>query len=268
MRRVKIIFRVLVFLVFGLLFHYVLPQHDMVKVTSTEVIRTDFSSFNRLFYAQTDAGGEEQPTRDLRLINTQKQQTMLLGFVQRDASKVMVYRNEDTGWIWPPYFKFDSSDLQAEAANLAKGDEWVVITHYGWRIRWLSIYPNAIGARVVSGPDVVVLPWVSFIFFALLAAGASCLCARCGASSASVRLIRCSTVQVSSWTRCKPAWLSAAGACRAGWGLGARRTLLSGRLRRLDFWLGGFAPGLLGLPQDIFGQKKLGIILRRGSRCF
>lgn len=171
MRRVKIIFRVLVFLVFGLLFHYVLPQHDMVKVTSTEVIRTDFSSFNRLFYAQTDAGGEEQPTRDLRLINTQKQQTMLLGFVQRDASKVMVYRNEDTGWIWPPYFKFDSSDLQAEAANLAKGDEWVVITHYGWRIRWLSIYPNAIGARVVSGPDVIVLPWVSFIFFALLVAG-------------------------------------------------------------------------------------------------
>lgn len=170
MRRLRMTVRILALLLFGLLFHYVLPQHDMVKVTSTEIIRTDFSSYNRIFYAQADSGGVEQPTRDLRLINTQKQRTVLLGFIPRDSSKVMVYRNEDTGWIWPPYFKFDSSDLQAEAANLAKGDEWVVITHYGWRIRWASIYPNAIGVRVVSGPDVTVLPWFSIFFFIFLAA--------------------------------------------------------------------------------------------------
>ena len=171
MHRIKIAFRVIVFLIFGALCHYVLPQHDVVKVTSTEVIRTDFSSYNRLFYAQADSGGVEQPTRDLRLINTNKKKTFLLGFIPRDKTGIMVYRNEDTGWIWPPYFKFDSSDLQAEAANVARGDEWAVITHYGWRIRWASIYPNAIAVRTIPSPDVTIIPWASIIFFLCLMGG-------------------------------------------------------------------------------------------------
>jgi len=158
-------------LVFGLL-HYVLPQHDVVRITSTEVIRADFTAFNRLFYAQADSGNAEQPTRDLRLINTEKKKTWLLGFMQRDATRIMVYRNEDTGWIWPPYFKFDSSDLQAEASasiSASGADEqWVVMTHYGWRNRLASIYPNAIGIRKVDGPDVRVIPWFNIGFFIFL----------------------------------------------------------------------------------------------------
>jgi hypothetical protein len=170
MQRFKTIVRVIALLVIGGFFHYVLPQHDVVKVTSTEIIRTDFSSLNRIFYAQADSGASDQPTRDLRLINTQKQKTFLLGFVPRDSSNVMVYRNEDTGWIWPPYFKFDSSDLHAEAANLARGEEWAVVTHYGWRIRWASIYPNAVAVRTVSGPDVTIIPWFNIFFFVFLTA--------------------------------------------------------------------------------------------------
>jgi len=170
MKRFKTIVRLLALLIAGLFFHYVLPQHDVVRVTSTEIIRTDFSAYNRIFYAQADSGASEQPTRDLRLINTQKQKTFLLGFLPRESEGVMVYRNEDTGWIWPPYFKFDSSDLQAEAANLARGDEWAVVTHYGWRIRWASIYPNAVGVRTVPGPDVRIIPWFNIFFFIFLMA--------------------------------------------------------------------------------------------------
>ncbi|WP_333712648.1 DUF1523 family protein, partial [Yoonia sp.] len=77
MQRIKIIFRVLVFVVIGAFFHYTLPQHDIVRVTSTEIIRTDFSGWNRLFFATADAGSADQDTRDLRLINTQKQNTWL-----------------------------------------------------------------------------------------------------------------------------------------------------------------------------------------------
>lgn len=168
MQRLKVILRVTVFVIAGLFLHYVLPQHDVVKVTSTEIIRTDFSGLNRMFYAQPDSGSAAQPTRDLRLINTQKQDTWLLGFVPRDSSSVMVYRNEDTGWIWPPYFKFDSADLQAEAANLARGDEWALVTHYGWRVRWASIYPNAVGLRTIPGPDVSIVPWFNIFFFIFL----------------------------------------------------------------------------------------------------
>ena len=168
MARVKFVLRLLVLSVFALFLHYVLPQHDIVKVTSTEVIRTDFNAFNRMFFASADSGAAAPDTRDLRLINTQKQNTFLLGFIPRDSSRVMVYRNEDTGWIWPPYFKFNSADLQAVAANLARGDQWVVVTHYGWRNRWLSIYPNAVRLRVVDSPDVRIIPWFNIAFFVFL----------------------------------------------------------------------------------------------------
>ncbi len=72
MERIKFYLRALVFVIAGLFLHYVLPQHDVVKLTSTEIIRTDFSGFNRIFYAQADSGAVEQPTRDLRLINTDR----------------------------------------------------------------------------------------------------------------------------------------------------------------------------------------------------
>jgi len=171
MRYVKISFRVLVVLVIGSFLHYVLPQHDIAKITSTEIIRTDLSGWNRIFYAQADSGSAELSTRDLRLINTQRQKAWLFGFIPREAEGVMVYRNEDSGWIWPPYFKFDSADLQAEAAaNVSPpGQErWVVITHYGWRNRFLSIYPNAVDIRPVEGPDVQIVPWFNIFFFVFL----------------------------------------------------------------------------------------------------
>ncbi len=171
MRYVKISFRVLVVLVIGSFLHYVLPQHDIAKITSTEIIRTDLSGWNRIFYAQADSGSAELSTRDLRLINAQRQKAWLFGFIPREAEGVMVYRNEDSGWIWPPYFKFDSADLQAEAAaNVSPpGQErWVVITHYGWRNRFLSIYPNAVDIRPVEGPDVRIVPWFNIFFFVFL----------------------------------------------------------------------------------------------------
>ncbi len=142
-------------------FHYVLPQHDIVRITSTEIIRTDFTRFNRIFYAQADAGSAENPTRDIRLINT----------VQTN-DKVMVFRNEDTGWIWPPYFKFDSSNLQAEAADLISNRNeplWVSVTHYGWRNEFFSIYPNAVAVKAVAGPDVRIIPWVNIVILLILA---------------------------------------------------------------------------------------------------
>ena len=170
MQRIKTIFLVILLVLGGGLLHYVLPQHDMVRVTSTEVIRTDFNRLNRIFYAQADSGASELATRDLRLINTEKKRTWLLGFIQREGTHVMVYRNEDTGWIWPPYFKFDSSDLQAEAAAaVSQGEEkWYVMTHYGWRNRYLTIFPNAIRLREVDSPDVTVIPWFNIFFFVFL----------------------------------------------------------------------------------------------------
>jgi hypothetical protein len=172
MRRIRITVRVIVVLVLFSFFHYVLPQHDIVRVTGTSIIPTDLGGLNSIFYAQTDSGNATLATRSLRLINTSKQDTYLLGFLTRTSESIMVYRNEDTGWIWPPYFKFDSSDLQATAdANISGPDtpRWVVVTHYGWRNRFFTIYPNAVAISPVAGPDVRIIPWFNIFFFAFLA---------------------------------------------------------------------------------------------------
>lgn len=141
--------------------HYTLPQHDIVKITGTYNRLTTIGSSNAWAYASPDTGtAESSTTRDIRFIEA----------AYPDGS-VMVYRNEDTGWIWPPYFKYDSSNLQAEAGNLksdAANPKWVVVTHYGWRLPILSIYPNAVSVREAAGPDERVIPYVSIVVIVFL----------------------------------------------------------------------------------------------------
>lgn len=148
---------------FGLGFlHYTLPQHDIVRVTNTYNRLTTVGTENAWAYSVPDSGtAEGDVTRDIRFIET--------AFPDGD---VMVYRNEDTGWVWPPYFKYDSSNLQAEAGNLKSGAEapkWVVVTHYGWRLPILSIYPNAVAIRLAEGPEESIIPWVNIVILTVLA---------------------------------------------------------------------------------------------------
>ncbi|MFB2593916.1 DUF1523 family protein [Paracoccus sp. p4-l81] len=143
---------------------YVLPQYDTVRITETYNRLTDLGA-NAIFYASSDSGTVEnaQGMRDIRFISG-----------VRPNGRVIVYRNEDTGWIWPPYFKYDSSNLQAEAANArstAQAPEWVRVTHYGWRVAWLSIYPNAIKIRPVAGPDAQGVNWPRLIILGLILIG-------------------------------------------------------------------------------------------------
>ena len=164
--RAGIAFFVLAFL------HYTLAQRDIVRITSTEVLRVDLSGWNRLFYTGGDSGNSANATRDLRLINA-----------VYPNGKVIVYRNEDTGWFaWPPYFKTNSSDITAQAENY-KSDgvtpKWVAITHYGWRFSPLSIYPNVLKIRPVATSDVRLFPWFNVIVLVslgLLALGFYRLC--------------------------------------------------------------------------------------------
>ena len=160
-RYLKWAFWTVLILIVGGFLHYTLPQHDIVRITGTYNRLTTVGE-NSIFYATPDAGtGESTVTRDIRFIEA-----------VRPNGKVIVYRNEDTGWVWPPYFKYDSSNLQAEASNLkspADAPVWVSVTHYGWRIAWLSIYPNAVAVRTVAGPDASIFPWVNIVILTALA---------------------------------------------------------------------------------------------------
>ncbi|MEL7300947.1 MAG: DUF1523 family protein [Pseudomonadota bacterium] len=143
--------RIVFFLIVGAFLHYTLPDRDIVRVNGTEILRQDFTGWNRIFYAQADSGNDNAVlNRDLRLINT-----------QRANGRSYVYRNEDTGFGWPPYFKLDSSNLQSDAQAAARADaeQWYVVRHYGWRNEFLTIYPNAISIRPIAGPDVRLIPY-------------------------------------------------------------------------------------------------------------
>ena len=159
MRYVKWTFWViLASFVFGFL-HYTLPQHDIVRIVGTENRRIDIGE-NSWFWASPDVGTAASPSRDIYFINA----------VYPDGS-TMEYRNEDTGWGWPPYFKMDSSSTQTQAKDLVSTSAapiWVSVTHYGWRNQLFTIFPNAIAMRQVDGPDVTIIPWVNLVLLVVL----------------------------------------------------------------------------------------------------
>jgi hypothetical protein len=161
MRYVKWTLIALIVGTFAAFLHYTLPRQDIVRVTGTEIQRINVG-WNGIFYANRmrDAQGNLIGT-DVRLINT-------VG----PNGRTRVFRNEDTGF-WPPYFKFDSADLQTLAQDFvssASEPRWAVVRSYGWRNRLFTIYPNAVSAREVSDPDVTLVPWFNIVFLTLLAA--------------------------------------------------------------------------------------------------
>ena len=144
---------VLILLV-GAFFHYTLPQHDTVRIVDIDVARMDTGG--------VDTQGNAL-TRDVRFIYA--------AFPDGDEIE---YRNEDTDWGFPFYFKFDSARLANQAANLkstAANPNWVIVRHYGWRIPFLSMFPNALSVWPAAGPDDEVFPWFSTIFLTALVIG-------------------------------------------------------------------------------------------------
>lgn len=160
MRYVKWTFWIVLLTLVFAFFHYTLPQHDIVRITNTEVRRVDFGE-NSIFWASPDVGTDGTTlNRDVRFVEAFYPNGM-----------PMVFRNEDTGWGWPPYFKLDSSNLQAEARDLVSpkdNPQWVSITHYGWRNEFFTIYPNAVAVKTVAGPDIRIVPWVNIVILSAL----------------------------------------------------------------------------------------------------
>lgn len=138
-------------------FHYTLPQHDIVRIVDTQIARMDVADRR----APADgAGPAGVRTRDVRLI-----------YAKFPDGDDMVYRNEDTGWGFPFYLKFDSDDLMAQASDLRSttaNPRWVVVRHYGWRLPLFSMYPNALSIRPASGPAEDLFPWFNTVFLTVL----------------------------------------------------------------------------------------------------
>lgn len=160
MRYVKWTFLTLIALIVAGFLHYTLPQHDIVRVVNTYQERQDLGDWTRIFWSTPDDQSGTLANRDVQFIST-----------VMPNGKPMVYRNEDTGWNWPPYFKFDTASLQTQADDLkstAEAPKWAVVTHYGWRNPYFSAFPNAVTIRPVAGPDVTIIPWFNIFFLGFL----------------------------------------------------------------------------------------------------
>lgn len=163
MRYIGWILLVSFFVVVGAGLHYTLPQRDIVRIVGTEVERQELGDWTRMFWSRPDTQSDGLFDRDVQFIQT-----------VRANGRPMVYRNEDTGWSWPPYFKFDTTNLYTEAADAvsSKDDpEWYVMTHYGWRNEFWTVFPNAVSLRAVDGPEASKgIPWINIIILTLLVA--------------------------------------------------------------------------------------------------
>lgn len=160
LRAIKWGFILLILLAIAGFLHYTLPQRDVVRVTGTYSERQELNDWTRIFWSSPDDQTTGLINRDVQFIQA----------VKANGGPI-VYRNEDTGWSWPPYFKFDTATLHAEATDAISNrnvPEWFVITHYGWRNELLSSFPNAIAIRPVEGPEVRLIPWFNIIFVTCL----------------------------------------------------------------------------------------------------
>jgi hypothetical protein len=113
--------------VVGVFIDYYTPSKRLVTVNGGEVKRVDEDG---IITADNPADG---PTRDVYFV-----------FTSTTDNKNLVYRNEDTGWGFPPYLKFDSADLQASINILDRSKKPVVISSYGYRIQMFSMFPNIV----------------------------------------------------------------------------------------------------------------------------
>ena len=132
--------------------NYAFPHYDEAIITGGEVKRMDKDGF---IDAQNPADG---PTRDVYFIYTR----------ELNGTKVMPYRNEDTGWDLPLYFKFNSADVQAAAQSLV-GEGRAQIKYYGWRIAMFDMFRNAVSVKKLKDGETRANPIFSYIFYALTA---------------------------------------------------------------------------------------------------
>ena len=163
-QKFKIVIAVIAFAAVALFLHYNLPRTAVVQITGTDVKRADRTTGGVVDQkADKGAKGDALRTYDVRFVNS----------LSRDG-KVMVFRNEDTGWGWPPYFKFDSADVTAEAQSFATDPSkpWVLVKYYGWRIRIFSMFPNAVSLKAVDR-DYSHFPLFNTVVIILL--GISCI---------------------------------------------------------------------------------------------
>lgn len=138
-QRRKRMMKKIAYALFGCLFvatllvaDFYLPSKDAYHFAGTEVKRVDKDG---VINARNPQDG---PTIDVYFIQA------------RQGEDIHVFRNEDTGFGLPLYFKYNSADIQGKANAYLNDKAEVQITSYGWRVKMLSTFPNVISMTPMS----------------------------------------------------------------------------------------------------------------------
>ncbi len=143
--------------------HYALPWGEVVVPTGTEVMRFT----NGVDEGSTTTGaGPGATSRDVRLFYARTP----------DGSGVRTYRNEDAFL----FLKFDSGTINSKIQSIlldqgrSREELHVLAVSQGWRIDWLSMYPNLISLEVVPA-GYTHYQWRALTILFLLIAGLGAL---------------------------------------------------------------------------------------------
>lgn len=132
------------------LLDYFLPHHAILRIVGAETRRP------------VSASKTTPATHDVFYVFAEDIET----------KKPRVFRNEDTGWGFPLYFKFNSADLQAVAQSIAGERGTALFTYYGWRIQIFSVVPNVTNIKRAAPDGELPFPWFDLVFIgAILGAG-------------------------------------------------------------------------------------------------
>jgi hypothetical protein len=135
---------IVVSLIVGAALHFYLPSTAVAYLVGSEVKRTESKK-------------NENKLRDVRYVVARR----------ISDSSTLMFRNEDMSW--PPYFKFDSGTLSGKAMDWSDRNPKppVLVTYYGWRIPFLSMYPNATSLEIVD-QHYNHIPWFNIVFLSLI----------------------------------------------------------------------------------------------------
>ena len=172
MRVVKWVALLLVLAIVASFLSYVLPKREVAYITD---------AYNR-FVEPGEIRGV-RALRDQEVTTTQGRLGADVLFIvgrSRDGD-LWEFRNEDTGFGFPWYFKFDTATLDnqaREAISTQDNPRWMIIRYYGWRIPFLSMFPNAVSMEPAPSRDVRLIPWFNIIFLTLVVAVVWAIAAR------------------------------------------------------------------------------------------
>ncbi|QIW15329.1 hypothetical protein A4G20_02760 [Pasteurellaceae bacterium RH1A] len=133
--------------------NYSFPSYDVTNITSGDVRRVDKDG---VISASNPADGE---IRDVYYLFTSNNAT----------EKAIQYRNDNTGWGYPFYFKFNSGEIQARAMAFAEKKQTVQIKYYGWNAPMFNEERKLVSVQAFNEGDSKSLPIVSYILYAFFA---------------------------------------------------------------------------------------------------